>query len=99
MNEPLSAIAVFEQLQLMGLSNLEMSRDEIWLGWRIRADGGLIIHIHEKGKLLISGRNARTLRKALGLTGRREAFCSSPADIKPPGCQASSRSDPGRHLK
>jgi hypothetical protein len=99
MNEPLSAIAVLEQLQSMGLSNLEMSRDEIWRGWRIRADGGLIIHIHENGKLLISGRNARTLRKALGLTGRREAVCSSPADIEAPGCRASSGSEAGGHLE
>jgi hypothetical protein len=85
MHEPLSATAVLEQLQSMGLSNVELCREETWPGWRIRADGGLIIHIHENGKLLNSGRNARTLRKALGLTGRREAYCVNPLDIEAGG--------------
>lgn len=78
MTEPLSAEAIFEQLRAMGLFGVKISRDEISQGWRIRADGGPVVHIHDNGKLLISGRNARVLRKVLGLTGKRNSCCSSP---------------------
>lgn len=80
MDEPLTAMAVLEQLQSNGASKVEMSRDEIAHGWRIRANGGLVVHIHDNGKLRFSRRNSRAMRKALGLSGRREADCASPAE-------------------
>ncbi len=81
MTEPLSAEAIFEQLGAMGLSNIKISRDEIARGWRIRADGGLVVQIHDSGKCSISGKHARALRKALGLTGKRNSCCSVPKAV------------------
>ncbi len=78
MTESLSAEAIFEKLRSMGLFEVKMSRDDVSHGWRIRADGGPVVHICDNGNLRISGRKARVLRKVLGLTGKRNSSFSTP---------------------
>ncbi len=73
MTERLSVSTIFEHLGSMGLSKGGVSRNETGGGWRIRAEGGLVVQISSDGRFSLSGRNARLLRKALGLTGRRKA--------------------------
>ncbi|MEK4032424.1 hypothetical protein WOC76_22745 [Methylocystis sp. IM3] len=81
MTKPLSAEAIFDQLRAMGLFEVEMSRDDISRGWRIRADGGPLVQICDNGNLRISGRKAHVLRKGLGLTGKRNSCCSRPKAV------------------
>jgi hypothetical protein len=78
MNEPLNPSIIFAHMQTLGISNHGMQRIGSDNGWRIRADGGLVIRIYDDGKLHITGKNARVLRKALGLTGRRHSCCTTP---------------------
>jgi hypothetical protein len=73
MTETLSACAILACLKGMGLSRIETIRDEEFDCWRIRAQGGPVVHIHDNGKVSISGLKARALRKELGLTGQRGA--------------------------
>lgn len=55
----------------MGLSDPEIACQELAEGWRIRAQGGLIVHIRKDGQLTVSGKNTHAVRRALGLTSRR----------------------------
>jgi hypothetical protein len=75
MTEPLNASMIFDQLRALGFSNSDMTRNAFDDGWRVRTGGGPVIHIYDNGKLVIAGRQARVLRKALGLSGERETWC------------------------
>lgn len=73
MNEPLSTDVILECLRGMGLSSIETSRDDSLGCWRIRAQGGPVVHIHDNGRVSITGLKAHSLRRELGLTGKRAA--------------------------
>jgi len=75
MTQTLSTAVIFEHMQALGLSNLETYRDDEFGCWRIRAQGGPVVHIFDNGKVVFSGVMARTLRKALSLAGQRVARC------------------------
>jgi hypothetical protein len=81
MSQQLSTATILEHLHGMGLSNIETSRDDEFGCWRIRAQGGPVVHIFDTGKVVFSGVKARTLRKALGLTGERTACCNDAAGV------------------
>jgi hypothetical protein len=83
MTEPLSARAIFDQLKALGFSDAEMSRNASDDGWRVRTTRGPVLHIYDNGKLVIAGRRARVLRKALGLTGERYTCCTIDLEAKP----------------
>jgi hypothetical protein len=71
MAEPPSPTTVIETLRSIGLSDAEIACQELDQGWRIRAQGGLIVHIRKDGQLTVSGKNTHAVRKALGLTSRK----------------------------
>jgi hypothetical protein len=68
---PPSLTTVIETLRSIGLSDAEIACQELDQGWRIRAQGGLIVHMRKDGQLTVSGRNTHAVRKALGLTSRK----------------------------
>jgi hypothetical protein len=72
MAEPPSPTTVIETLRFIGISEAEIACKELDQGWRIRAQGGLIVHMRKDGQLTVSGKNAHAVRKALGLTSRRK---------------------------
>lgn len=82
MTEPLNIATVIEMLRSIASPNAKISCEELTDGWRIRVDGGPIVRIRTKGRILISGRNSHVLRKALGLTGGHGVCCSSSEEIK-----------------
>ncbi|MGJ0506558.1 MAG: hypothetical protein ACR652_05350 [Methylocystis sp.] len=70
MAEPLSPATIIATLQSMGLSDGKLTYEESSHGWRIRAQGGLVVQMRKSGELVVSGKNTRAVRRALGLTGR-----------------------------
>jgi hypothetical protein len=94
MNIPLCAATILEHLQGMGLSNVETSREDEFGCWRIRVQGGPVVHIHDNGKVSFSGLKARILRKSLGLTGQSGSCCFY-SEVKPSSCGA----EPGVRLR
>jgi predicted nucleotide-binding protein len=64
-------MTVVETLRSMGLSDADIACQEAGDGWRIRAQGGLIVHMRKDGQLTVSGKNTHAVRKALGLTSRK----------------------------
>ncbi|MGJ0508404.1 MAG: hypothetical protein ACR652_15035 [Methylocystis sp.] len=70
MAEPLSPKTVIETLRSVGISEAEIEFRQLDHGWRIRAQGGLVVQMRQSGELVISGKNTHAVRRALGLTGR-----------------------------
>ncbi|MGJ0509536.1 MAG: hypothetical protein ACR652_20925 [Methylocystis sp.] len=70
MAEPLSPTTIIETLRSMGISDGKLTYEESAEGWRIRAQGGLVVQMRKNGELVISGKNTHAVRRALGLTGR-----------------------------
>ena len=85
MTEPLCAAAIVDHLQRMGISSIETRRDATAGVWRIRAHGGPVVHIFDDGRVVFSGLKARSLRKALGLTGQRRG-CRIVPGLTPQAC-------------
>ncbi|MGJ0507018.1 MAG: hypothetical protein ACR652_07725 [Methylocystis sp.] len=72
MAEPPSPASVIETLRSMGFLESDIEFRQLDNGWRIRAQGGLVIHMRKGGHLVMSGRNARNVSKALGLSSRQK---------------------------
>ncbi|MGJ0506272.1 MAG: hypothetical protein ACR652_03890 [Methylocystis sp.] len=70
MAETLSPATIIETLRSMGLLDGKLTYEESAEGWRIRAQGGLIVQMRKSGELVISGKNTHAVRRALGMTGR-----------------------------
>jgi hypothetical protein len=72
MAEPSGPEAIIEALRSTGIPDAAISCKELEHGWRIRAQGGLIVSIRKNGQVTVSGNKTHAVRKALGLTSRRK---------------------------
>ncbi len=67
---PPSPTTIIETLRFIGLSDARVVFQESDQGWRIRAEGGPVVHVRKNGRLTISGKKSNVLREKLGLAGR-----------------------------